>query len=198
MTDNNAALPRKRVALLISDDILRDSVSALLECDYAVTNDISSGVIITDGVSTAKDVPADRVIIIGEGGACRIRFSRPFDNAALSRAVKMIADEYSMSRVSGGLEVDTSAKSISRGEVTVRLSDTEFKLFSLLMSRRGSTVDREEAAAEIFGGSDNKKIYDVYVCYLRKKLRPVMGDGVILPVRGKGYMIRGDIFTSEK
>lgn len=198
MTDNNTLSPKKRVTLLISDDILRDSVSALLERDYTVTEDGSAVVIISDGAPVIDGVPSDRVIIIGEGGACRMRFSRPFDNAALSRAVKIIADEYSMNRTNGGLTVDAAAKSISRGDVTVKLSDAEFRLFSLLMSRRGNTVDREEAAAEVFGGSDNKKIYDVYVCYLRKKLAPVMGDGVILSARGKGYMIRRDIFTSSE
>lgn len=197
MTDNNVSSQKKRVALFISDDILRDSVSALLEREYAVTEDGSAAVIISDDACFTDGIPADRVIFIGKGGACRVQFSRPFDNAALMRAVKMIADEYSTGRAGGGLVIDAAVKSISRGDVTVKLSDAEFRLFSLLMSRRGNTVDREEAAVAVFGGSENKKIYDVYVCYLRKKLVPVMGEGVILPVRGRGYMIRRDIFTSE-
>jgi DNA-binding winged helix-turn-helix (wHTH) protein len=197
MTDNNIVSPRYRVALIISDDILRDSVSALLECDYTVTEDRSASVVITDSPDAVEGIPTERIIIIGEGGACRVRFSRPFEYDALSRAVKMISDESSAENAGSGLTFDAATRSISKGEVTVKLSDAEFRLLSLLMSRRGNTVDREEASAEVFGGSDNKKIYDVYVCYLRKKLRPVMGDGVILPVRGKGYMIRRDIFSSE-
>ncbi len=83
--------------------------------------------------------------------------------------------------------------SVARGGREVRLTPREFELFALLYEARGAVVTRDEIHAALFGRRERKKSSnpaDVYAQYLRRKLKPLFGDGVILSARGKGYYLR--------
>lgn len=73
----------------------------------------------------------------------------------------------------------------------VKLTEREADLFKYLMSRRGETVSREDIRKNVWekNGVIDTNVTDVYVSYLRRKLKPLFGDGVIISVRGKGYVI---------
>ena len=49
------------------------------------------------------------------------------------------------------------------------------------------SVSREELAGP---EGSRSNLADVYIGYLRRKLRPLFGDGAILAVRGKGYLLK--------
>lgn len=83
--------------------------------------------------------------------------------------------------------VSFDGETVSRGEKSVRLTPREAACFRILYRRRGETVSREELSGP---AGSRSNLADVYVGYLRKKLRPLFGDGVILSVRGKGYSLR--------
>ncbi len=68
----------------------------------------------------------------------------------------------------------------------VSLSPKEGAVLSLLLSRRGEPVTREEIAAEIGDSETNKA--EVYLCYLRRKLE-TPERRLIQTVRGKGYRL---------
>ena len=70
---------------------------------------------------------------------------------------------------------------------TVRLTPREADCFRILYARRGETVSREELAGP---EGSRSNLADVYIGYLRRKLRPLFGDGAILAVRGKGYLLK--------
>ena len=70
---------------------------------------------------------------------------------------------------------------------TIRLTPREAGYFRILYRRRGETVSRQELSA---GEDTRSNLTDVYMGYLRRKLRPLFGDGAILSGRGKGYVLR--------
>lgn len=73
------------------------------------------------------------------------------------------------------------------GSDPIRLSETEYKLLSLLREHKNQPVSAEQAAT-VLGSSDANK-YHVYICYLRRKLeRGTLR--LIRTVRGQGYMLR--------
>lgn len=74
------------------------------------------------------------------------------------------------------------------GGYTVRFTEREFRLLDALAENAGSPVSREKLLEEAWDGLESRgNVVDVYVGYLRKKLEPVFGKGVILSVRGMGY-----------
>lgn len=83
--------------------------------------------------------------------------------------------------------VSFDGKTVTRQGQSVHLTPREAACFRILYGRRGETVSREELAGP---AGSRSNLADVYVGYLRKKLRPLFGDGVILAVRGKGYLLK--------
>lgn len=74
---------------------------------------------------------------------------------------------------------------------TARLSDREMALFTYLRDKGGKTVSRDELKMAVWKNEteEGTNIVDVYISYLRKKLAPVFGKGVILSERGQGYSL---------
>ncbi len=105
----------------------------------------------------------------------------------------------------GAALVSEDFRTVARDGKTVRLTAREAGYFRILTERRGETVSREELLAARLPLSREEpertdetqsarekesNLTDVYIGYLRKKLRPIFGDGAILSVRGKGYTLR--------
>lgn len=86
------------------------------------------------------------------------------------------------------LIIDHQQKSASlSGGAPIRLSETEYRLLCLLYDNKNQPVSAE-MAAPILGETGSNK-FNVYICYLRKKLEHGTLR-LILTVRGKGYMLR--------
>ena len=86
---------------------------------------------------------------------------------------------------------DTTAE---LGGAVIRFTEREFRLLELLAERAGSVVSREEILTDAWDGTESaSNAVDVYIGYLRRKLEPHLGKGVIVAVRGAGYqLIPGD------
>lgn len=95
------------------------------------------------------------------------------------------------------LESDTAEDGITVGEgcVTYRgsvisLTEQEFRLFEYLYARNGKVVGRGELRSALWSdAAEGTNVADVYISYLRRKLKPVFGEGVLLTVRGQGYVL---------
>lgn len=75
-------------------------------------------------------------------------------------------------------------------DFTVHLTEREFRVLEVLAERAGETVSRELLLRDAWDGMESRgNVVDVYVGYLRKKLEPHFGKGVILSIRGKGYVL---------
>ena len=81
-------------------------------------------------------------------------------------------------------------KLVSVNEKKYILSDTEYKILSMLCKNANQAVLREEIQELFENGSSN--IGDVYICRLRKKLEAPLGRRLIFTVREKGYKIAAE------
>lgn len=142
-------------------------------------------------ISDAASRPdAEYVIVISKSAAAEDEktrhVSRPVDLKAL-RDVILEVSRRGKSTVSAPVVWSRETGRISKGEKSVVLSQREAELFDLLYRADGSVVTRDEIK-QVFGGKDSN-IPTVYICYLRRRLEPLFGDGVLVSVRG-GYLLK--------
>lgn len=88
----------------------------------------------------------------------------------------------------GHLRVDHASKKAVWGNDGIALSDTEYKVLSLLCDKRGEVVTRQEID-ELLGANEGN-IADVYICMLRRKIDNRLGIKLIYTVRGEGYRLK--------
>ena len=90
-----------------------------------------------------------------------------------------------------GLTFIASRGELMRGDKHIRLTDAERQLLSILASRAGEAVSREELAAMTTAGMERS--VDVQVTRLRRKIEPDPRDPIHLQtVRGIGYRLMPD------
>lgn len=89
------------------------------------------------------------------------------------------------------LELDRLEHSARRGDQAVTLTNKEFALLEQLMLSCGHCVSRMELLDTVWkmDPAQTTNIVDVYVNYLRRKLKDPSPGKLIRTVRGRGYMI---------
>jgi DNA-binding response OmpR family regulator len=91
----------------------------------------------------------------------------------------------------GDLEVNRLDHTVCRGGFPIQLTNTEFSLLEHLMLNRGHCLSRAELLDTVWQmePTQTTNIVDVYVNYLRRKLRDLAPGTLIRTVRGRGYMV---------
>lgn len=90
-----------------------------------------------------------------------------------------------------GLVFNASRGELTNGDRRVRLTDAELGLLSILASRAGEPVSREDLAAMTSAGMERS--VDVQVTRLRRKIEPDPREPIHLQtVRGVGYRLMPD------
>jgi DNA-binding response OmpR family regulator len=94
----------------------------------------------------------------------------------------------------GDIEVDLLSRRVRRADAPVSLSTTEFELLVYLMRHCGTVLSREQILSAVWGYQHDPatNIVDVYIGYLRRKLRGAGGDQSPAPihtVRAVGYRL---------
>jgi DNA-binding response OmpR family regulator len=158
-------------------------------------------------VLTALDEVEHRVVGLDAGAADYL--TKPFslnELAARIRAQLRIASQSAQTSLAGGgIEVDLLSREVRSGGHLVRLSTTEFELLAYLMRNRGQVLTREQILRAVWGYDydPGTNVVDVYVGYLRRKLRPPVaangGSGApaavstpITTIRSVGYRFDAD------
>lgn len=149
-------------------------------------------------VLTALDQVEQRVTGLDAGAADYL--TKPFslhELAARIRAQLRVAAQSQRTVLRGGeVEVDLISREVKYAGKPVRLSTTEFELLIYLMRNHGQALSREQILRAVWGYDydPGTNVVDVYVGYLRRKLRAVdRGDGSngrsspIVTVRSVGY-----------
>jgi len=98
----------------------------------------------------------------------------------------------------GKLAVSLHGKAVKVNGIRVRLPAKEYQMLELLAQRKGNTVTKDMFLNHLYGDRDkpNRKIIDVFICKLRKKLT-VAGNGYnIETVWGRGYVLRDERYVS--
>jgi len=87
------------------------------------------------------------------------------------------------------IEVNLITREVRRAGELVRLSTTEFELLAYLLRNRGQVLSREQILRAVWGYEydPGTNVVDVYVGYLRRKLRRGDRSAPIVTVRSVGY-----------
>jgi len=90
-----------------------------------------------------------------------------------------------------GLEVNRVDHTVRRDGEAIALTNKEFALLEFLLLHRGTCVSRTTLLDRVWNAETQTgtNVVDVYVNYLRRKLRDIPPDSIIQTVRGHGYCI---------
>ncbi len=115
--------------------------------------------------------------------------------AARIRAQLRAAFEAPSTVITGGdVELDLITREVHRRGGLIRLSSTEFELLSYLMRNRNRVLTREQILRAVWGYDydPGTNVVDVYIGYLRRKLRLPDSPAPIITVRTVGYRFDAD------
>jgi DNA-binding response OmpR family regulator len=89
-----------------------------------------------------------------------------------------------------GLKVDLVRHKVSFKDKELELTSREFGLLSHFMNRKGQVLSRTVIIESVWGYDfrAGTNIIDVYINFLRRKLRSLTGKDWIRTVRGRGYV----------
>jgi len=144
-------------------------------------------------VLTARGDVTDRVAGLEAGAVDYL--VKPFSLAELIarvRAQLRVAAQTSTTTLrAADIEVDLLSRRVRRDGATVLLSTTEFELLVYMMRHAGQVLTREQILSAVWGYQHDPatNVVDVYIGYLRRKLRRPESPAPIFTVRSVGYRL---------
>jgi two-component system, OmpR family, response regulator len=148
-------------------------------------------------VLTARGEIEDRVAGLEAGAVDYL--VKPFSLAELVarmraqlRVAAQASAQASMTTLHGAdIEIDLLTRRVRRGGEAVLLSTTEFELLSYLVRHCGQVLSREQILSAVWGYDHDPatNVVDVYIGYLRRKLRRPDSPAPIFTVRAVGYRL---------
>lgn len=142
-------------------------------------------------ILTARGAVEDRIQGLDAGAIDYL--TKPFALSELAARVRaqlrVVAQTPATTLTGGDVQVDLITREVRRGGVQVRLSTTEFELLSYLLRNTGRVLSREQILRAVWGYDydPGTNVVDVYVGYLRRKLRRSGDKDPIVTVRSVGY-----------
>jgi two-component system OmpR family response regulator len=145
---------------------------------------------------TAKEAVENKVEALRAGGDDYV--TKPFSLAEIVARVQAILRRTAGDLPGdvlrfGDLVLDEGRHEVSRGDVLLELTATEFNLLRFFMLNPRRVVSKGQILQHVwrydFGGNTN--VVETYVSYLRRKLDAV-GPPLIKTVRQAGYMLEAD------
>ncbi len=144
-------------------------------------------------VLTARAEIEDRVTGLEAGAADYL--VKPFSLAELIARINAqlrIATQAAQTTLRGeDIEANLLTRKVRRAGRQVQLSTTEFELLVYLLRHHGQVLSREQILAAVWGYEHDPatNIVDVYIGYLRRKLRQPGKPAPIQTVRSVGYRL---------
>lgn len=131
------------------------------------------------GLATVSMLDPDRI--------CSIILHRPFEMRMLREELELLLSDDGKKRSRGYARARFALRDqiLTYQGKSVTLSPVEAEVMRLLSDAKGDPVSREAIAKAIGDSTANKA--DVYVCYLRRKLRMLTDRNHLITVRGVGY-----------
>ena len=144
-------------------------------------------------VLSAKDRVDERVAGLEHGADDYL--VKPFDfDELVARLRALVRRKYgakSPVQSVGPLRVDTSRRSVARGDREIDLTRNEYAILEYLVARRGRVVSKPELIDHLYAeaGSGSENAVEVFVHQLRRKIQVAGTDEIIRTRRGHGYVI---------
>lgn len=144
---------------------------------------------------TAKSEIEDKISGLDNGADDYL--TKPFNSrellarirALLRRREKIYIDE---NLKFADITIDKSTHEIYKNEQKIKLTKKEYDIIELLILSKGKVVPKEDLTVKIWGYDTDIEYnsIEVYISFLRKKLRAIESDVCISTVRGFGYIIK--------
>ena len=119
---------------------------------------------------------------------------KPFSSIELKARVRALLRRNKNSGntlIDEDLKIDLEARSVTFKDTEIGLSEREFDLLTNLIENTGSVISKQELLEEVWDNiypkEEELNNVEVYIGYLRKKLKPYKVDEKIKTVRGFGY-----------
>lgn len=144
---------------------------------------------------TARSAVPDRIQGLELGADDYV--PKPFDMDELLARVRALArrrgTELSMSQHFHDVTLLADSRELEKDGSRIKLSDKEYAIMELLIRQGGHYVDKEYMTARVWSG-DNSASYnsaEVYISFLRKKLKALGSQVSIKASRNVGYKLDG-------
>lgn len=178
--------PKRRVSILTKDRYLYQKLflELLENGNYSFCDKDSAEIVICD---SDTENPVEGAVTLSRSKEKGADITLPFEIDTLAHFLDK------KKRVPLVLPKDERAV-VLHGE-KIKLTEIEYALFSLLMSRR-EFVTREEILNTVWHGKADDGIVNVYIHYLREKLEK-SGEKLIISSRKLGYRISENYLDGE-
>ena len=139
---------------------------------------------------TARSGVEDRIAGLNAGADYYL--TKPFDTRELLACINALLRRQGSQvdeMVYGNTSLDLSTGILVCGGQSVRLSAKEFDVMRLLLQAKGQNLSKEVILARVWGYDSNatENHVEVYVGFLRKKLRSIGSNLQIAAIRRLGY-----------
>lgn len=144
-------------------------------------------------ILTAKDSLEDKITGLGVGADDYLVKPFAFEEL-LARVRALVRRAYTKKQTQFTLEdlrIDLSSQKVFISEAEIPLTAREYVLLEYLAMRSGEVVSRSDIWEHVyeFNSSAMSNVVDVYIGYLRKKLKREGKPDLIGTIRGRGYML---------
>ncbi|MBM5874487.1 response regulator transcription factor [Staphylococcus epidermidis] len=143
-------------------------------------------------IITAKSETYDKVTGLDYGADDYI--VKPFDIEELLARIRAVLRRQPDKDVLdiNGIIIDKDAFKVTVNGHQLELTKTEYDLLYVLAENRNHVMQREQILDHVWGYNSEVEtnVVDVYIRYLRNKLKPFNKEKSIETVRGVGYVIR--------
>ncbi len=152
---------------------------------------------------TALDAVEDRVAGLRAGADDYLPKPFEFEELlariqALLRRAALLSDE--LVNQDGKLIIDPVSRTCTFNGSPISLTRKEFDLLAYFMARKNQALDRETIHRDVWGHDFDRgtNLIDVYVGYLRRKLKEAKCTATIETARGVGYRYRPESDTADE
>ena len=143
-------------------------------------------------IITAKSETMDKVTGLDYGADDYL--VKPFEIEELFARIRAILRRQPQKDVIdiNGIIIDKNAFEVTVDGTQLDLTKTEYDLLYVLAENRNHVLQREQILDHVWGYDSEVEtnVVDVYIRYLRNKLKPFNKERTIETVRGVGYVIR--------
>ncbi len=167
-------------------DVMMPGLNGLQVARQVRTNRVNTPILML----TAKSDVADRIEGLNAGADYYL--TKPFDTRELMACINALLRRQGSqveTLVYGNTELELSTALLRCGDKTVRLTAKEFDVVRQLLRNGEHLVPKETLLARVWGFDTNavENHVEVYMAFLRKKLRSIGSNINIVAVRRLGY-----------
>lgn len=167
----------KRIYVSANNERLRQKIRLALRGFAEITDeDEGFDLCITDTAFFGNE----KIITVGNDVSCDLRV--PF---SIEELISLVKERCAAESV---LSLLPDERAVMFGGRKIRLTELEYGLLSILMSKKGQSFSKDELLFRLWGEGVDLGVVNVYVHYLREKLESG-GEKVIISSRGAGYKI---------